>query len=376
MWIAAEKKRVIFASSLQVRLSYDDEMRRAAWIVGLTISCGARTGLGVGSQPTGEGDASVRSDGSADGASRDGTADVLNPCPPVLVPTPLYTFSTGGVAIALGQDEAWLYAFRHTPNTNTGDLIRVPKCGGSDVTLASSILAPSSIDVDATRVYWAEGNAASKLQSMPKSGGPITALANVGTVPVPMLALHGSRLYYQASTNGTDVFVRELDLTLADGGADRTIGPSYGFFAVDTAHVYTRSKNLWLAALPIAGGNSTDLAVAPTAGRVAVDGPDVYFAENPAFKQGEVWVTGLGVPAKRVRQKLDVPSGLAVDATHVYVTEAGFAAGTGVVSRTPRAGGAVEVLASGQEQPEILVLDATSLYWLNYRGAIMKLDKP
>lgn len=352
--------------------------RHACVIVTLTIgvtcaACGARTGLGdgrVGQSPTTD---SGLNDATTDAAPRDAGADAVNACPPAQVPTPLFTFSSGGMAIALAQDETYLYAFRNTPNTNGGDLIRVPKCGGAAVTLASSILAASSIAVDATRVYWIEGNAAAKVYAMPKTGGPITALANVGTVPVPMLALRGSFLYYQASTNGTDVFVHELPL---GGGPDRTIGPSYGFFAVDDDNVYTRSKSLWLVAIPKAGGNSVDLAVAPTAGRVAVDGPDVYFAENPAFKQGEVWSTGLGVSAKRLRQKLDVPSGLAVDATHVYVAEAGFAAGTGVISRSPRAGGAIEILASSQDQPEILVLDGSSLYWINFRGAIMKLDKP
>ncbi len=350
-------------------------MRSLPWLVLVMAACGARTGLGVGVEPTDGG-----RDGGVDGALRDARADAApNPCPPALVPTAVYAFSSGGMAIALAQDETWLYAFRHTPNTNVGDLIRVPKCGGPETKLAGAIPTPSAIDVDATRLYWIEGNAASKVRAMAKTGGPIATLADVGTVPVPMLALRGSRLYYQASTNGTDVFIHELALANqgSDGGIpDRTIGPSFGFFAVDDTWVYTRSKSLWLGAIPIAGGNVTDLAVAPTGGRIAVDGPDVYFTENPSFKQGEVWLTGMGRPAKRVRQKLDVPSGLALDATHVYVAEAGFDAGTGVVSRTPRAGGAVEVLASAQDQPEILVVDDSSLYWLNYRGAIMKLDKP
>jgi hypothetical protein len=60
----------------------------------------------------------------------------------------------------------------------------------------------------------------------------------------------------------------------------------------------------------------------------------------------------------------DLPSGdkqVAVNASHVYFTQRE----AGTVSRVPRAGGAVEVLAQAQTRPTSIALDQNNVYWFN-----------
>ncbi len=63
------------------------------------------------------------------------------------------------------------------------------------------------------------------------------------------------------------------------------------------------------------------------------------------------------------------PWGIAVDATHVYFTNA---AATGTVRRVPIGGGAVETIASGQLRPRDLAVNATHVYWTNRDGGELK----
>jgi hypothetical protein len=59
-----------------------------------------------------------------------------------------------------------------------------------------------------------------------------------------------------------------------------------------------------------------------------------------------------------------------VDATSVYWTN-GVANGT--VMKAPIGGGTPTILVSGQNAPEDIVVDATSVYWSTHDGTIMKL---
>jgi len=68
----------------------------------------------------------------------------------------------------------------------------------------------------------------------------------------------------------------------------------------------------------------------------------------------------------------DSPAGIAVDAANVYWTTF---ANAGTVMKVPIGGGTPTTLASGQPNPNDIAVDATSVYWTNYAGTVMKVAK-
>lgn len=59
-----------------------------------------------------------------------------------------------------------------------------------------------------------------------------------------------------------------------------------------------------------------------------------------------------------------VPTGLAVDDTHVYWTNMGSDnASDGTVSRRPKSGGNIQIIATGQAHPERIAVDGKYLFW-------------
>jgi hypothetical protein len=64
------------------------------------------------------------------------------------------------------------------------------------------------------------------------------------------------------------------------------------------------------------------------------------------------------------------PHGIAIDAANIYWTTNY----TGTVMKVPIGGGTPTTLASGQNSPARIAVDATSVYWTNYGdGTVMRL---
>jgi len=64
------------------------------------------------------------------------------------------------------------------------------------------------------------------------------------------------------------------------------------------------------------------------------------------------------------------PQGIAVDRSNVYWVHGD------AIMRAPVAGGTPMNVASGQAQPNAVVVDDARVYWTNFGGSLLSLPKP
>jgi hypothetical protein len=109
-----------------------------------------------------------------------------------------------------------------------------------------------------------------------------------------------------------------------------------------------------------------------------VDGTNVYWVD---YGSSVVMQKPLaGGSAVTVASGQDYPVGIAIDATSIYFTnsDAPNGGGRGSVVMVPIGGGSPTVLAMDQAGPGAIAVDATSVYWAIYgtSGAVEKIAKP
>jgi hypothetical protein len=200
---------------------------------------------------------------------------------------------------------------------------------------------PITMTADANNVYWAEspipmgaGNT-TLIMSEPLAGGTPTTLTTTTAAVFDNIAVGSSGVYWTNDQAPGTLFGVGLSggtaQTLASGGG---IDSQSCGIAVQGANIYSMGTSstpvaTFLLSVPVSGGAPTKLWTSP------------------------------------------VPNGLlcvAVDAASVYWTDG---AG-GTVNSLPFAGGTPTVIASGQSGPADLVVDGTSVYWLDTNGSVMK----
>jgi hypothetical protein len=186
-----------------------------------------------------------------------------------------------------------------------GGLFSVASGGGEVRSLASTTaeIFPAAIAVDATSVYWTDYSAPGVLK-VPVVGGTPTTLAS-GTVPQG-IAIDGTSVYW------------------TDSGAGATFDSCDGIGAVTSNGTVTK--------VPLAGGTTTTLAsgrLCPT--NIVVDAKSVYWSEgmgNGGISLMKVPLDG-GVPVT-MGSSLGSVAGLAVGTTSLYFTDpATFITGEG-----------------------------------------------
>jgi hypothetical protein len=244
--------------------------------------------------------------------------------------------------------------------------------------IASGQHSPQAIASDGKFVYWVDADSVvGAVVKAPVGGGAARYIAtNLSTADTEQIALDSAKLY---------VPVDGSILALPSDPASPIVGASSSYVVADgkTNAVASDGKSLyWAQATPsvkssisvvtasLAGGAATTLGTASSPAwrnYLAVDTANVYVTPGAALI-AEVGVNGGATTTMPIRAEC-----LAIDATHIYFTDAG----AGTVNKMPLHGGPIMVLADEQLGPWRIAVDGAAVYWGADQngGSLMKVAK-
>jgi hypothetical protein len=325
-----------------------------------TSGCGTRTGLLAG-----EAVPVVADEGGS------GLACARAPQPKVL-------YAANSLRPDLTGDGRRLYALRPRESGGGSDVLSVDPCSGAAKTLGRAVPL-SSADPPVVpfrgRVYWVDAPGTGATQDLFRSdplAGPPERLMSLGT-EVDALAFTGT-VALAVAFDGT-----LLSLPLGGGTGATLVAdalPSNPF--VDGGFVYYARLSGGIGRIALTGGTVVTLGpaeqtcVGPNSLRaIAADDEALYTVSRDSYQLWRIRKDG----AASLLTTLSWCSQIALDDDYVYFTDSASSPAGGRVSRIAKAGGSVEVLATGTDAWGIYA-DATSVYWIDFgRGRLMKVDK-
>jgi hypothetical protein len=294
---------------------------------------------------------------------------------------------SGGCVLATSTDpHAIAVDATHVYWTSPGlGVMKVPKAGGATVTLATGVPGATGLTVDARAVYWTnidEAQGRIGIMTVPLAGGAPVLLASYEEWPLAV-AVDATHVYWTTGVGVPGDHV--LRTPLAGGPAEPIASGQTGAsdLAVDAANVYwvTCGDGTVMKA-PLAGGEPVTLATESTCLQsLAIDAANVYWTGLDLGAIMTVPIEG-GAPVVLAENPSYGTECLAIDETYVYWATYTRNVGPenhdpdGELRRVAKAGGEVVTLAIGLNAPHDLVVDATSIYWVDYvTGTINRLDK-
>lgn len=289
--------------------------------------------------------------------------------------------------IALGGTELFFASYGQ-------GIMKVPVSGGTVTLLTGDFpqyeTAPRKLAVDDAQLYWFD---MASLQSMPRNGGTITALATGLGLPMDLAIRNGLAIWAEAyccgrmftgsiksvSTIGGPIVTLVSGL---DGVRSLDVGSDSLYFIEGEGGTLPQSASGRIAKAAIGGGAVSTIVsavMAEVATPMAVDDTSVYFADATGLKK--VSIQGGVVETLATQLATGTVSALATDGEFVYWLSRRRSP---IVRKIPVGGGPIEDLMSvGSSQryaSSRLVLENGYLYWVEYAssippaGAIMKLS--
>ena len=217
----------------------------------------------------------------------------------------------------------------------SGQIVSIPKTGGSPTTLAGGLNGPAVLVADDQFLYWTELgtqngsslNRDGRLQRVAKTGGAVQRLTS-GLATPGGLVLDGSLLYFGETGGipGSAAGPAGVRSVPAAGGAVSNLldgKPAY-YMAADASFIYFVSANEGgLYRIPKAGGSFDKIYVSgsPFPEWVAVDGGKVYFITyDPSGVTGSLNVVdSSGGSPLTLKSGMLSPLWAALDSCAVYV---------------------------------------------------------
>jgi len=269
--------------------------------------------------------------------------------------------------VDLAADDQYLYWTNSS--AKSGTVVRSSHDGKTMGHLAKDEPMPAQITTDATHVWWRVGGGF--VRSAKTGGG--TEIVAMTDDEVGDIAAADGKLYYTALQKG-DIVVVEPDKMpeILVPGQNHPLR-----IAVDAQNVYwtttgSGKKDGTVMKAPRAGGAPVKLAGEQwLPDNLVIDGRRVYWSMPKRGGNAVLSVTLDGIEPLTLAQDVGDVKSLAVDASYLYI-------GTQkAVKRVPRKGGPVEdVVPDTGGLVSQLVLDATHLFWNDYRnGKIMTARK-
>jgi sugar lactone lactonase YvrE len=308
-------------------------------------------------------------------------------CDPIVLASGLVTPS--GIAV----DATNVYFTRYL--SGTVDTCPLAGCTGAPKVLSSGNDEPNDVKVDAQNLYWASEGSGIGLGTIKKCALPSctspTTLAN-GSI-IDWVAVDATHVYWSSTYDGT-----AFSCAIAGcGGTPTPIASGLTVpwsVAVDATSVYIA---VWNGSLNAPATNGGAIAQCPTSGctgapaslssvenepyQVTVDTDYVYWA---GFRDNTIKrcaKTGCPSGATIIASGEGGPSGVAVDDKYVYWTN--YASGTVRVCAKDGCDKLSATLAVGQNHPNLITFDATYVYFTDFGsesatakdGSVVKVPK-
>ncbi len=277
--------------------------------------------------------------------------------------------------LAMGQqtpgpivvDPTSVYWINQASGGKPGTLMKLAKAGGDPITLMPDLADPYALTADATRLYISANNngpnfSFQNLWLQDKTGGEAKRLQLDANDQVFGCSTQGSEVFWVLMTNGGQVGFVETDTwttTSAVFPIAKDLGAVKNIVATPSDVFVGGAGEL----LQVTRVGAVKTVFATTAGPVkalVLDAPasTLYWADTASIQRRTIGSVDGPVT---LASNQNGPSAIAIDATNVYWTNAG----DGTVQRVAKAGGPPTTMSTGELEPLGIAVDETGVYWTN-----------